>query len=141
MARGRRRETREWAETTSPSSHDMHELAIADALIEQVKREVVRAGQKGRVRRVELTVGRLTGVHCESLRFALELLSAGTLVEKAEVAITEPRAVCRCDYCHRITPIDEMSLLCPECGSSDVVIEGGRDLILESIELEEPESP
>ena len=39
----------------------MHELSIVEALIEQVQREVRRAGQKGRVTRLELAIGTLSG--------------------------------------------------------------------------------
>ena len=73
----------------------MHELAIVEALIEQVRREVHRAGSSGRVTALELAIGRLSGVHCDSLRFAFELLAPGTVVEGAKVDIDEPRAVCR----------------------------------------------
>ena len=55
----------------------MHELSIAEALIEQVSEELKRAGQTGAVKRVELAVGRLSGVHCDCLRFAFGLLAPG----------------------------------------------------------------
>lgn len=113
----------------------MHELSIVEALIEQVRRELARAGHPGPVVRLELAVGRLSGVHSESLRFAFDLLSPGTLVEKAEVKIIEPAAECVCRSCGRRTAIGELILRCPECGSDDVTIEGGRDLMLQSIEV------
>jgi hydrogenase nickel incorporation protein HypA/HybF len=115
----------------------MHELAIAEALIEQVGTEVDRAGQNGRVRRLELAVGRLSGVHCDSLRFAFELLSPGTRVEGADLAIREPQAVARCRQCGASTEIAELVLDCPQCGSPEIVIEEGRELLLESIEIED----
>jgi hydrogenase nickel incorporation protein HypA/HybF len=113
----------------------MHELAIAEALIEQVQRELRRAGHSGPVTRVDLSIGRLTGVHCDSLRFALELLAPGTLVEKAEVSIRQPKAACACRACAGRTELDDLAVVCPRCGSGEIVIEGGRDLLLESIEV------
>jgi hydrogenase nickel incorporation protein HypA/HybF len=118
----------------------MHELSIAEALVEQVQREVRRAGQKGRVSRVELAIGRLSGVHCESLRFAFDLLAPGTLVEGAKLEILEPRAVCHCRDCGSRLEIDDLLLTCPKCGSGEISIEEGRDLLLQSIELDEAES-
>jgi hydrogenase nickel incorporation protein HypA/HybF len=115
----------------------MHELSIAEALIEQVKREVHRSGQGGQVQRLELSIGRLSGVSCDSLRFAFELLAPGTLVEKAKVSILQPKAVCRCESCKASTEIDEIVARCPKCGSMDIIIDGGRDLILQTIDLED----
>jgi hydrogenase nickel incorporation protein HypA/HybF len=115
----------------------MHELAIVDALIDQVGRELDRAGHVGRVLRLDLTIGRLSGVHGESLRFAFGLLAPGTRVENAEVVILEPKAVCRCHACNAQVEIDDLVVQCPQCGSADVSIEGGRDLVLQSIEVED----
>ena len=115
----------------------MHELSIVEALIEQVRRELDRAGQSGRVRRLELSIGRLSGVNCDSVRFAFGLLSPGTLVEDAEIAIQEPKAVCHCRACHARTEIDDLAAQCPQCGSAEISIEGGRELLLQSIEIED----
>ncbi|MCE5266816.1 MAG: hydrogenase maturation nickel metallochaperone HypA [Planctomycetaceae bacterium] len=115
----------------------MHELSIVDALIEQVKETLDRSDERGRVLRLELRIGRLSGVSSQSLRFAVELLAPGTSVEGAEVVIREPKAVCNCHACHAQVEIDELVVECPKCGSDDVSIEGGRDLILQSIEVEE----
>jgi hydrogenase nickel incorporation protein HypA/HybF len=115
----------------------MHELSIVEALIEQVRRELQQAGQPGRVRRLELSIGRLSGVNCDSVRFAFGLLSPGTLVENAEVTIDEPKAACHCRVCNAKTEIDDLVVQCPRCGSTEVSIEGGRELLLQSIEIED----
>ena len=115
----------------------MHELSIVEALIEQVGREVRRAGQTGRVRRLELAIGRLSGVHCDSVRFAFELISPGTIVEGAKLDITEPGAVCRCRNCGASREIDDLVTECPNCGSPQISIEEGRELMLDSIEVDE----
>jgi hydrogenase nickel incorporation protein HypA/HybF len=115
----------------------MHELSIVEALIEQVRKELERAGQNGRVRRLELSIGRLSGVNCDSVRFAFGLLAPGTLVEGAEISIAEPEAVCQCRACNARTEIHDLEANCPQCGSSDIAIEGGRELLLQSIEIED----
>ena len=115
----------------------MHELAIAEALIEQVGAELDRAGQKGAVKRLELAVGRLSGVHCDSLRFAFEVLAPGTPAEGAELAIRQPPAISRCHRCGAAAEIVELVLDCPQCGSSEIAIEQGRELLLETIEIED----
>jgi hydrogenase nickel incorporation protein HypA/HybF len=115
----------------------MHELSICEALIEQVQREVERSGQSGRIRRLELSVGRLSGVSCDALRFAFGLLSADTLVAGAELHIREPQATCRCQACDARVEIDELTVRCPACGSMQITLEGGRELLLQSIEIED----
>ena len=120
----------------------MHEMSIVEALIEQTQREIERAGGqgtlgRGRVVRLDLTIGRLSGVCCDSIRFGFEVLSAGTPLQNAEVYIHEPKARCQCHACGAGVEIEEFAAQCPRCGNADVSIEGGRELMLDSIELED----
>ena len=115
----------------------MHELSIVDALIDQTRTEIENTGQTGRVLRLDLTIGRLSGVYCDSIRFAFDLLSKGTPLEGAELHITEPKASCLCHACDARVEIDEFVEQCPECGGGDVSINGGRQLLLQSIEIED----
>ena len=115
----------------------MHELSIVEALFEQAEREVRDSGHEGRVSRLELSIGHLSGVCSDSIRFAFELLKAETMFAAAELAIEEPPAVCRCEACGQKTDVTEITVDCPHCGSREVVIEGGREMLLESIELED----
>ncbi len=115
----------------------MHELSIVEALIEQVQEEVKRAGVEGKIAKLELSIGRLSGVNADSIRFAFDLLAADSILSGAEIVIFEPKAVCRCNHCHAETEIDGLLLQCPRCSSDDVVIDGGRELLLQSIDVEE----
>jgi hydrogenase nickel incorporation protein HypA/HybF len=115
----------------------MHELSIAEALIQQVGAELDRAGHHGPVKRLELAVGRLSGVHCDALRFGFQLLSQGTALDGAELSIRQPPAVSRCRECGTISEISEMIIACPQCNSPQIVIEQGRELLLETIEIED----
>ena len=117
----------------------MHELSIVETLIEQVSEEVAAAGQSGRVSRLELSIGCLSGVNIESLKFAFEVLAPGTLVADASLAINEPRARGHCQECGARFETDEFIPSCIKCQSGRVRIQGGQDLVLESIELEEEE--
>jgi hydrogenase nickel incorporation protein HypA/HybF len=87
--------------------------------------------------RLELGIGRLSGVHSDSVRFAFGLLAPGTRVENAEIEIQEPKAVCNCRACNARVEIDDLVVQCPRCASGDITIEGGRELMLQSIEIED----
>jgi hydrogenase nickel incorporation protein HypA/HybF len=115
----------------------MHELSIVEALIDQVGRELERAGQQGRVLRLELRIGRLSGVNSDSIRFAFGLISPGTPLEGTDIAIEEPKAICNCYTCKARVEIDDLVVQCPLCASRDITIDGGRELLLQSIEIED----
>jgi len=117
----------------------VHEMSIVQALIEQVEAEIENSSERGIVVGLDVVIGRLSGVHVDSIEFAFELLSPGTIVEDAELRISRPSAVVNCHECDSCQAMEEMSMSCPDCGSGDVTIEGGRELLLQSIELEQRE--
>jgi hydrogenase nickel incorporation protein HypA/HybF len=117
----------------------VHEISIVQALIEHVEQAVREAGQSGRVARLDLVIGRLSGVNADSIRFAFEMLAPDTLVESAQLSIEEPPAVACCRACGARKPIQELVDRCPACGSLEISIEEGRELLLQSIEVEEEE--
>lgn len=115
----------------------MHELSIVQALLEQVQDELRRAGTIGRVVRIELVIGRLSGVSVDAIRFGFQVLAPDTPLEGAELAIAQPQAASVCGACGQTTLLDELTLECPACGSRQTTITGGRELLLQSIEVEQ----
>lgn len=64
----------------------MHELGIAQSLVDLVTREV--AGRPGaRVTAVKVKIGELSGVEPEALRFAFDALKAGTACAGAALVV------------------------------------------------------
>lgn len=115
----------------------MHEMSIVQTLLEQVQAEVQESGHRGRVLSLHLVVGRLSGVHVDSIRFAFELLAPDSIARDAELMVDEPRAVLYCSQCGSRQEIEELHAMCPICGSSEVTIRGGQELLLQSMELED----
>jgi hydrogenase nickel incorporation protein HypA/HybF len=111
----------------------MHELSIADAVVTIACRHA--AGRK--VTRVDIKVGHLRQVVPDSLTFAFELVSAGTEVEGAELVIEEVPATVRCGACAAETTLEEFPAHCSACGAFDVEVEGGEELLVDSLELED----
>ena len=75
----------------------MHELSIAEAIVAIAERHA--AGR--RVYRVSVKVGHLRQVVPDALQFAFQLLTDGTVLEGAELAIEEVPARVRCRGCGR----------------------------------------
>ncbi|RMF95490.1 MAG: hydrogenase maturation nickel metallochaperone HypA [Planctomycetota bacterium] len=119
----------------------MHEVALVQALIENVEQEIREAGVSGKVVRLQLSVGKLSGAFPEAIEFAFSLLSPGTIVEGAELVILTPEAEYVCDACGNTGVAEEIFRQCPACRSGSIRFQGGRDLTLDSIELDTPDEP
>ena len=108
----------------------MHELSITQSLIEAV---LDRTGDRT-VTAVNLKVGPLSGVLPDAMRFCFDVASAGTPLAGARLMIDEPRGRARCRNCGEEFELADLILLCP-CGSADVEVLSGRELMLMSVEV------
>jgi hydrogenase nickel incorporation protein HypA/HybF len=112
----------------------MHELSIAESVVTVARRHA--AGRP--VAKVELRVGHLRQVVPSALEFAFELVAQGTEVEGAELAMEEVAAAGRCRSCEAETRLDDFPLRCGRCGDFDVEVTEGEELLVDSLELDEP---
>jgi len=113
----------------------VHELAIAQALVEQAE-DVVRSHQAQRATSLTLSIGPLSGVVPELLANAFPLVAAGTLVADATLEFSTTPIVVRCQSCQAETTARINHLVCGACGDWHTRIISGDDLLLQSIELE-----
>jgi hydrogenase nickel incorporation protein HypA/HybF len=111
----------------------MHELSIAEAVVGIAERHA--RGRK--VTKVELRCGHLRQVVPSALSFSFELVAAGTLVEGAELELEVIPAAGVCRTCGGETPLPELPLACRLCGSPEVEVTQGEELLVDSLELEE----
>jgi hydrogenase nickel incorporation protein HypA/HybF len=111
----------------------MHELAIADAIV-----QICCEHACGRtVTKVEVKIGHLRQVVPDSLAFAFELVASGTPVEGAELEIERVPARLACNACGAETQIDWFPLACARCGGVDVEVVAGEECHVEALELDE----
>jgi hydrogenase nickel incorporation protein HypA/HybF len=114
----------------------MHELSIAIKVIEEVSRHVAEAGG-GRVIAVTLRIGRLSTVQDGALRYGFGLACEGTIVAGARLVIIEVPVRIWCPACAAERELPSLQrFACPECGRPCGDIRAGRELDLDSIELE-----
>ncbi len=114
----------------------MHEARIAESIIDEIE-DLIRQGRiTGRVRTVCLRVGRLTAVVHENLRFLFGVLSEGTLLEKTELQIETAQAFATCRACGAGFEIQDIAFLCPSCDSAEIGLVGGRELMIDAVEVE-----
>ena len=113
----------------------MHELSLAQSLIEQVL-AAAEAENAQRVLRVVVAVGPYSGVEKPAFEFAFPFAADGTSAAGAELVIEDAPAGIECNSCHATTRANPTQLVCPGCGSDRVVIKGGHDFLVREIELQ-----
>ena len=115
----------------------MHELSIADAIV-----AIARDHARGRrVMSVEVKIGHLRQVVPDALELAFELVAAGTNVEGASLQVEHVPARVHCARCGSESEVHEFPLACGLCGSLDVAVVSGDELLVESLELEDEPIP
>lgn len=117
----------------------MHELSIAHNLVELAEEAACAAGAV-RVTLVRLRLGEMAGVVEDALRFCFPVAASGTLVEGAELHIEHVPAQVFCAQCvqsYTLTP--PFVFRCPVCGAPTPRLLHGREIQIESIEIEEGE--
>ncbi|NTU89809.1 MAG: hydrogenase maturation nickel metallochaperone HypA [Actinobacteria bacterium] len=116
----------------------MHELGLIQSVIESVDESAKAAGATA-VLEIHLKVGEMTEAVAEALEFAFEALSANTICEgaKLDIAFIQPRSHClACD--HEYTH-DRYHISCPKCSSFSTELLCGRELYIDSIEVDIPD--
>lgn len=111
----------------------VHELAITRNIVDTVLRHT---GDR-QVSLVRLEVGRLCGVAPESIELCFEVATEGTPLRGASLEIDRTPGRARCRACGDDFEVADLLASC-RCGSADVEIIGGRDLLVASVEVAQP---
>lgn len=111
----------------------IHESGIAANLLE-IALQAAAANGLARVTGVTLRVGALAGVEVGALRFAWQVLTAGTAAEGAAMTVEDVPIIARCNFCECEFNPDPDDFTCPLCEGNDTNLIGGRELDLKSIQ-------
>jgi hydrogenase nickel incorporation protein HypA/HybF len=111
----------------------VHELSICTSLASIVEEHA--AGR--RVEQVLLDIGHLRQVVPDTLRYSWEIVVSGTALDGSVLEVNHIPAVIACRTCATATTIDVPVFRCP-CGSTDVDVTSGRELLVRSLVLADP---
>lgn len=114
----------------------MHELSLAADIFETV-REYVPLSRARAARAVRVRVGDLAGVVAGSLDFCFDALVAGTPYGGCHLDIERVAARGECARCARSFDLPSPGIACPACGSLAIVTQGGADLQVVDIEVDD----
>lgn len=118
----------------------MHELAVCQALIEQVER-VARENEARRVISIVVSVGPLSGIEAKLLEHAYPLAAAGTVAEFATLQVEVEPVRVRCRTCKAETDALANRIVCGACGDWHVDVTSGEQMLLKRVEIETADVP
>ena len=98
------------------------------------------AHRAARVTGIRLRIGPLAGVEPHLLHQAFSIARAGTLAEGAVLTIEDAPLTVACRLCGATGAAAPNRLLCPSCGTWQVQVTGGDELLLASLDLADIET-
>jgi len=117
----------------------MHELSIVASIVDTVT-ESVAAYPGAQVKEVRLRVGALASVVEDSLQFCWELTTEGTPLAGSKLVVNTLPVVMHCEACaQEVELAGVQSFRCPRCGEPCSDLRQGRELEIDSIEIDEIE--
>lgn len=116
----------------------MHEASLAAGVL-QVVEDAARREHFSRLLTLRLEVGQLAAVEVRALRFALEALAPGTLLDGASITIDEPPGQAWCLACAQTVALAQRGDACPHCGSYQLHPTGGTGLRVVDMQVSDDE--
>ncbi|TWT41939.1 Hydrogenase/urease nickel incorporation protein HypA [Phycisphaerae bacterium RAS1] len=118
----------------------MHELAIAQQLVELAGEHARRAGAR-RVTRLNCRIGALRRLESDLMSSAFEIARAGTACEEAELVVECVPIRARCPICAQVFAVADWNWRCPDCAVEGEPLPGGDELELISIDADNELTP
>ncbi len=117
----------------------MHELSIVSSVVDSVT-ETLKSYPGARVKEVRLRVGALAAVVEDSLQFCYEIATEDTPLQGSKLVVNIVPVLMHCDTCSQDVEIAGLqSFRCPHCDEPVSDLRQGRELEIESIEIDEVE--
>jgi hydrogenase nickel incorporation protein HypA/HybF len=113
----------------------MHELSITENIL-SLALEKANAAQASKISRINLVIGELSGIVDECVEFYFDFLSKDTIAAEATLSFQKSPTQLRCRNCAATFSPGNGNWACPNCNEPKIEIISGRELYIESIEVE-----
>ena len=113
----------------------MHELGITENIV-NIALDKANEAQASKVTQINLVIGELSGVVPDCIQFYFGSFSKDTIAQEAVLHFELVPAQLRCRNCSTIFQPQDTLWSCPECRGQSVEIFKGRELYIESLEVE-----
>ncbi len=116
----------------------MHELSICQSMLDIVER-TMNQHPGAKLKTIRLDIGKGSTIEPILLTDAFAIITEGGPFAGVELEINSIPIGGSCRACGKSFTYQELALGCPECGSTDIVIESGMELDIRELEIDEPE--
>lgn len=114
----------------------MHEFSIVSSLLESCE-EIAQQNNAQKILVIKLEIGERSGVNVALFKSAFEEFKVGSLCEDCKLFIQETKVELTCEVCHQTSKPKELNYTyCPKCGSNQVKITKGNEMLLLRLEME-----
>ncbi|MFV0481408.1 MAG: hydrogenase maturation nickel metallochaperone HypA [Campylobacteraceae bacterium] len=113
----------------------MHELSIVNSLIDLCEKVAHKNGAT-KVLRVEVRLGKLSGIEPHFFEITFDTFKEKTICENAELVVKLEDIKIACFECGETSELTQNEFVCPKCGSYEVKMIEGEDMILQNLEME-----
>lgn len=112
----------------------MHELSIVQNLVTLCEKNAAKQNAK-EILRLEIKVGRLSGIEPHYLQSAFEVYKNGTICQNSELVINLQAVVVKCKECGFKGELEQNDFTCPSCNSQELEVIDGEDMYLMKLEM------
>ncbi|MEM6682708.1 MAG: hydrogenase maturation nickel metallochaperone HypA [Pseudomonadota bacterium] len=112
----------------------MHEMSLAEGMVTAVQEQALAQNFR-HVKRVVLEIGTLSHVDPHAMEFSFCAATKGTLMDGATLEILSPPGQAHCFSCDQDVKIERRGDGCPNCGSHQLIVTGGEEMKLKSLEV------
>lgn len=113
----------------------MHELGITENIV-SIALEKANEVQASKIVSITLVIGELSGVVPDCIQFYFGPVSKATIAREAVLHFRSAPAELRCRDCYTAFPPEDTMWSCPQCRGQRLEILRGRELYVESLEVE-----
>ena len=113
----------------------MHELGVTENIVNIALAKAGEA-QASKIVQINVVIGEMSGFVPDCIQFYFDSLSKDTMAQEAVLHFESVPAQLRCRNCSSIFQPQDTLWSCPECGGQSVEIFKGRELYIESVEVE-----
>jgi len=113
----------------------MHEFSITQNIL-SIALDKAKEVKSNRITKINLTIGELSGVVDECVKFYFGFLSKDTIAAGADLAFEKTQLQLRCRNCDVVFPLTDSNWACPTCREQKVEVISGRECYVNSIEVD-----